>query len=221
MWPAILGVGVILVSFVLLRVNPATAGALSPGFRTPIIALEFAESEAEIEALFGKDAAQRTALMKAFDRGNWIDFGYMALYAGFLATFSLALRWVTKRPFFIIPAMLSGVIFLADLLENVQLLGIMTRLNTGDYAAQLWWLGIFTWLKWGMLAVVFLLFVPYFWRGSVWQKGVAATAVGTAILAVSAFLNRGAVTELFATAVALMFVWLIVYAWLMVLKWER
>ena len=139
------------------------------GFSTPILAFEFVETEQEVIDLFGSDPAVRAELVRRFDLGNWVDFLYMLLYAGLLFLFAVQLVRVNAsteqgrsgRFLYYIPAFLAVVIFAGDLLENIQLLRITANLD-GEYGRQLTLLPIFTWIKWGGLAIYFLLLTPYF-----------------------------------------------------------
>lgn len=205
----ILGVGALVMTLVLSLIGPRQTGVMPPGFITPVMAFEFAASEAEVYRLFEPEGSAA-----AMDRVNRWDFLYMALYSAFLGTFALAVARRTDRLYFYIPAALALVILYADALENVQLLGLTYRmeLDGGSLAATLDRLHFYTWLKWGGLAVYFLLLAPYFRGLSGRWRWVWLPALLPAVLAAVAFLNRGLPNELMALAIGVMFLLLTVYA---------
>lgn len=214
----LLGIGLIAMSAVLLVVNPGTAFALPEGFFTPVVAFEFVETAAEVRQLFGPaPTPERAALVRAMDLGSRIDFGYMLLYAAFLAAFCHTAARRSGRRWFYLGAALAVLAAAADAVENMQLLAITARLDAPDLAAaigrELLVLRWATWLKWGGLAVLFLSLAPYFARGNSYARFVGTFTAVPFVLGVLAFFNRGLLNELFALSVALMFLLLIIYAW--------
>lgn len=204
----ILGLGALAMTVVLTLIGPRQIGPLPPGFITPVIAFEFAESGEEVYRLFESDGSA-----DAMNRVNRWDFLYMTLYSLFLATFALAAGRRTGRAIFYVAAALALVILYADALENIQLLGLTLQMEVGGrLTAMLDRLHVYTWLKWGGLALYFVLLAGYFrglagrWR-SVWL--VAALP---ALLAVVAFFRRGLPNELLALSIGVMFLLLTVYA---------
>ena len=211
----ILGLGTIAMTLVLALIGPRQIGPLPPGFITPVMAFEFAETPAEVQTLFRPEGSAA-----AMDRVNRWDFLYMALYNAFLGVFALAAARHSGRRFFYIPAALALVILAADALENVQLLGITRLLGDGEIAPILGQLSpllgrlrFYTWLKWGGLALYGLLIAVYF-RGLPGRwRWVAPVVVLPAVLAVLALVARGLPHELMALGVGVMFVLLTVFAW--------
>lgn len=205
----ILGVMALAMTLLLNGVGPRQTGPLPPGFLTPIIAFEFAESEAEVYRLFQPDGSAA-----AMDRLNRWDFLFMAVYSLFLFTFALAAARGAGRPALYAAAALAPLILAADALENVQLLGLTMRmqLEGGSLAATLDRLHVYTWLKWGGLAAYFVLIASYFReRPGVW-RGIWLAAQLPALLAVLAFLRRGLPSELLALSVGVMFLLMTVFA---------
>lgn len=205
----LLGLGALAMTLILALIGPRETGPLPPGFITPIMAFEFAGSEAEVYRLFEPDGSAA-----AMDRVNRWDFLYMALYSAFLGAFAFALARHTGQTIFISAAILALVIFFADLMENIQLLGLTYRmqLDGGSLEGTLARLHVYTWLKWGGLALYFLLLVPYFRGLSGAWRWVWLPALLPAVLAAVAFLNRGLANELMALSIGLMFLLLTVYA---------
>lgn len=205
-----LGLGALAMTLLLSLLGPGETGALAPGFITPVMAFEFAETEAEVWELF-RPAGSAAAM----DRVNRWDFLYMAIYNLFLAAFAVACARQTGRRFFYIPAALALFILLADALENAQLLGLtyQTTLDGGSMDGLLRRLRLFTWLKWGGLALYFALLGPFFRNHTGLWRAVGAVGLLPVILAVVAATHRGLPNELMALAIGLMFVLLTAYSW--------
>lgn len=203
----ILGLGAVAVTLLLSFVGPRPA-ALPAGFITPVLAFEFAKSEAEVRQIIDPVGDVRPAM----DRVNQLDFLYIALYGGCLFTFALTCDRLTGRRLFFGAAALAIGIMAADILENVQLLTITAHMDDGGFAGELTRLRLFTWLKWGGLAVYFALLWPYFARLGGPARWLGAICFLPLLLGAVAFLSRGLMSELFALSVGLMFLMLTAYS---------
>ncbi|MBP6786137.1 MAG: hypothetical protein KA170_01010 [Candidatus Promineofilum sp.] len=205
----ILGLGALAMTVILAFIGPRQTGPLPPGFMTPVLAFEFAETEAEVYRLFEPDGSA-----DGMDRLNRWDFLYMALYSSFLGTFALAAGRRTGRAIFYVAAALALIVLYADALENVQLLGLTLQreMDGGGLAAMLERLRFYTWLKWGGLALYSLLIGSYF-RGLPGRwRAVGIVSFLPALLAVAALFRRGLPNELMALAIGILFLLLTVYA---------
>ncbi len=208
----LLGIAVIAMSVVLMLISPSKKPEMPEGFFTPIIAFEFMQTPQEVQQLFGPpDSSEREDMVWKMTVKNWIDFLYMLLYASFSGLFCVTFARHTHSKILCSGAMLAIVVLLADFLENLQLLGIMAKLPTGQFEQELRLLHLFTWLKWGGLALMFVLLAPYLLQGTLFSKIIGGWGIAAAILAVAAYLHRSVLTEIFCLAVALMFVLLIVW----------
>jgi hypothetical protein len=207
-----LGLAVITMSIILLFVFPSKAPSLPKGFITPIIAFEFVQSPDEVFQMFGgENLAIRNQMVDAMDLGNRLDFVYMVLYSMFLLLFSSTGARITKNPYFYAGAAIALAVLAGDVMENIQLLGITANLSTGDIEPYFGLLYTFTWIKWGGLALVFLILSPWFFKGSLFSKMIGAIAIISFILGIAAFLQRSVVNEIFALSVALMFILMIIF----------
>jgi hypothetical protein len=206
-----IGVALLAITAVLLAVLPKHAAALSPGFRTPMLAFEFARTRGEVEALFGAPgSAQRAALVRAMDLGNTIDFAFMVAYSAFLASFALGVARVAGRAYTLV-AVLAPVAAVADFAENLQLFAMTGRLGA-TYDEALSRLAVFTWTKWGGLAVCLVWLSPWLLRGRGIQRVTGVLSVLTGVLAIAAAISRGALTEAFSAVLSVTFVGLFVVA---------
>lgn len=124
------------------------------GYKSKIIAFEFVKSEADVWTVLDSLSKEELAGM---DRGNYIDFAFMLCYGAFISFFfllayrQLAAKWLQ------VGVLLGLIVFLGDLLENIQLLNI-TRAYAGDPAQMnigvfITQLQLFTWIKWMGLGI--------------------------------------------------------------------
>jgi hypothetical protein len=146
---ALLGIATLVLGVIMLFVFPFSA-ELTPGFRTPIIAFEFARSDADLAFLSGSSEAAASN-RDSMDAGHRWDAVFPFAYAGFVAFLLLELiaggqRWLW------LAMPLALVIIPLDLQENAILLAITEILRTsGSTTALLQDLHTATWLKWGAL----------------------------------------------------------------------
>jgi hypothetical protein len=210
-----LGLSVIAMSIVLLFIFPSKAPSLPEGFITPIIAFEFIQSPDEVFQMFGgADLAVQNKMVDAMDLGNRLDYVYMCLYSMFLLLFSTTCAKIAKKPYYYAGAVIALAVLAGDAMENIQLLGITENLSTGDIEPFLGLLYLFTWIKWGGLALVFLILSPWFFKGGLFSKTIGALAIVSFILGIAAFLHRSIINEIFALSVALMFILMIIYCFI-------
>lgn len=205
----IFGLGTLAVLLILSRVGPRQVGPLPPGFITPVMAFEFARTQQEVEQLF-----QPPGSAAGMDRVNRWDFLFMTCYSLLLGTYALAVASRTGRSIFYVAVALAPLIWLADVIENVQLLGLTRGLALGDDPGlMLARLRVATGLKWAGLSVYFLLLAGWFRsRGGLWRVA-QALAFLPAIFGLSTLVVRGLPHELMALAIGLLFIVLTADAW--------
>lgn len=208
----IVGVLVIAMSIVLLFIFPAKAPRLPDGFFTPIVAFEFIETKAEVFQMFVATNGQtRQAMVDAMDLGNRLDYIYMCLYSFFLLLFSLKCGQISGKKYFYISAAMAIMVLLGDAFENVQLLEITAGIESGDFEVQLGRLHMFTWIKWGGIAAIFLVLTPWFMKGGMFSKVIGVIGGVCFLLGVVSFMHRSVITEIFGLSVAVMFMLMIIY----------
>lgn len=206
-----IGVALLAVTAVLLGVLPKHAGQLPPGFRTPILAFEFARTHGEVEALFGAPgSSERATLVRAMDRGNTIDFLFMVVYSAFLAFFALGVARLAGRRYALV-AVVAPLAALADCCENLQLFAITSHLGA-NYEEALSRLLVFTWIKWGGLAFSLTWLSPFLLRAGGVERVTGVLGATAGLLAVLAALSRGPWTEAFSAALSVTFLGLFVVA---------
>jgi hypothetical protein len=210
-----IGICVIITSIILLAIFPRHAPKLPGGFFTPIIAFEFIRAPQEVMDLFGQAGSpEQQGLARAMNLGNRIDFLYMVLYTAFLFVFCRRAAFIRERKVYYMGCILTPVILAGDFLENLQLLGITSRLGSGGFEHQLALLKVFTWQKWGGITLIFLILLPYFLQGGTLPRIIAACSAAAACLCAPAFFHPGLANELFSLSVAIVFLLMISYSFL-------
>ncbi len=206
------GLLVIVMSVVLVILFPSKASKLPDGFFTPIIAFEFIETRPEVfQMFFSTDGTVHQTMVDAMDLGNQLDFIYMLLYSTFLMMFSVKCAEISSKRFYYIGAALALIVLLADAMENMQLMGITANLDTGNFDHYLSWLHVFTWIKWGGIAAIFLVLFFWFIKGGLFSKIIGLTGILSAAAGIAAYLNRSVINEIFSLSVAMMFIMMIIY----------
>lgn len=151
-----LGLGVILLSILPSQAN------LSKGFKTPIIAFEFAKTPDDLAFLSGSSASSRHHRTQ-MDKAHTWDMFFPFAYGGFLALllWGLLLRGY-KAAWLGLPFAL--LIIPLDILENLVLLDITEALRQGHPALDplLHTVHIRTWLKWGAIGTA-IGFISFGW----------------------------------------------------------
>ena len=152
------------IAIVMMFIFPSKAD-LPEGFSTPIIAFEFAQSEADITYLTDTAKNAEENRHKMFTGLKW-DMAFPFAYGGFifLLILQIALAQRTnKLPWAgLLPALLIAPF---DLLENVQMLAILKAIESAALSAELFSnLFLATWLKWGAIGVAMGILAIAFWQ---------------------------------------------------------
>jgi len=139
-------------TFVLSRVLPSELASPLGGLRTPIIALELAQSRLDLLAVLGApDDPGRSSRIAAMLRGHELDAGYLVVYNLFLGLLLWALARESSSRLPLLAIALPFCAAAADAWENVILVALLATLDHPD--ALLKTLAVATWCKWGALAV--------------------------------------------------------------------
>jgi hypothetical protein len=91
-----------------------------------MLAFELAESPADLARVMGPNppTAKAIAVREALDHANYIDFIYMALYAGFIAFSCAHLGLAQKRRWLLVAAMFGPIAACFDVAANLALLSL-------------------------------------------------------------------------------------------------
>lgn len=211
------GAGMLLVGAALAVILPRTVPKLPEGFWTPIIAFEFARAPADVAGLFTRaDGSLDPVLLDAMDLGNAVDYAFLLLYGGFLATTASLVAKEAGNKYRVAGA-LAIVAAGSDAFENGQLLAISRALRDGaDYKTQLALLAQSTWTKWGCLVLALAWLSPWLFRASRVGKLAALLAWAAAGCFAAALVQRGALLECMSLCVT----GSCVATWIVVMRWS-
>jgi len=190
-WP---GLFVVAISIVLLRVQPSRMHELPAGMLTPVLALELAQTPAEVERIFGTAPAERARFETRMIRGTWIDFALLATYGLFLAGVAHELsRSGSRSARFAVLLAVAAACF--DAAENWQLLGIFANLG-GHYEGALATLRIVTWGKWWCLGAYFAAVAAPAWALGGFARAAAISGIVGGVASIAALPLRGIPAEI-------------------------
>ena len=201
------GLLTVILGLTIVLIMPSTAN-LTEGYRTPIIAFEFAKTEADLAFLTDSDpngAENRDKI----DRGHRWDMLFPVAYGLFLALLLIQMAQAGfKLGWLFVPFALFAIPF--DLWENTILLSITASLRQGGTGTEfLGKLHIATWLKWGAIG---LGAAGVGWGA--WQKEEywsAVLAIGTFLMTAISWLlgSQPFWVELMALMVFIFFLWFV------------
>jgi len=168
---AILGIATLVLGIIMLFVFPHKA-ELAAGFRTPIIAFEFAKTDADLAFLSGDSQTSRQN-RDMMDAGHSWDMVFPFAYAGFVSL--LLLQGVVRGQYLLALAIPIAVLIIPfDIRENANLLAITKALgNAESIEVLLQELRVATWLKWGALGIS----IAALAAGSLLEKSYASALV--------------------------------------------
>lgn len=202
---SIFGLMTILLGLILLSILPSKAN-LSDGYRTPVIAFEFARVESDLSFLSGTSAVSQKNRKQMVNAHSW-DMVFPFAYGGLLFLLLLGLFFNGFRLAALgLPISLLAIYF--DLVENFTLLEILQILNSqsvvGEYLASLYPI---TWLKWGSIAIcIFIISIGLFLKKEYYSFGIGVAASLTSFCCW--FLSTPPLlAELMSLLIAIFFVW--------------
>jgi len=191
---------------------------LAEGFRTPIIAFEFAQTEADLAFLSGNSAASKQNRDK-MDAGHQWDMAFPFAYGVFIALLILPMALSGRRGMLV--GMLAALLIIPfDIYENLTLIDITASFRNpmplGDLLNQLY---IATWLKWGAIGIsITMLTLGLFRTGRYFSAVVAMTAAAGVV---AAFLSGSnpMMTELMSMLVLIFFLYFSISSYITLWRW--
>lgn len=201
---AVLGMATIILGVVLLVTFPVSA-ELSEGFRTPIIAFEFAKTEADLAFLSGSSEVNRLNREK-MDAGHVWDMAFPFAYGGFIALMLLLIFKNGHR--FVWLGMLFAVSIIPfDINENLTMLQITQALaNAASIENLLIELQIATWLKWGAIGISMAVLAMGFTANKEYGSAVVSLIAALAIAVCWISNAEPSITEIMSVLTFLFFV---------------
>ena len=142
---AVTGIALTIFGLFMIDKFPTVGHDISEGFGGPVFAFEMARTQMDVAAVFGPDGdPARAARIAQMNEGNYWDFPFMALYAGFMALFFLAAKKTSSKAVWKWLAGIAVISGLADAGENVILLGLTANIETAPHVGMLF---IPVWIK--------------------------------------------------------------------------
>lgn len=156
------------------------------GFSNPVLALEFAQTNATINALF--DRTKSDSLVKYdpsdiyfkaqfMDTATNLDYLFILAYGSFMLFFALQCKRIGEKHYWlaILFALLAAM---ADVMENgllKEIFGLVAELKT-DFSVYFSPLHFWTRLKFFSTGAYFLVLAPFFWKANWLGKLVVLSA---------------------------------------------
>lgn len=198
------------IGLALMFINPAVAGQLPEGFFTPIIALEFMSNTEDLSRFFNITSVAE--LKNSFLLGNQVDYAFMFAY-GIFALLCGRLIYLDSRiktVWLSFPLVL--LIIFSDLFENMNIAEILAMKEYYNAELILDQLQLFTWLKWGSLSALMLLYSVYFLQGNWWKIIIGVIMLSSFCFAVAAFYLGGIYCEIMSVNIMASFIGLLIFA---------
>ncbi|MCO5231459.1 MAG: hypothetical protein M9958_09920 [Chitinophagales bacterium] len=207
----------ILISILMISVGIATSyfntvitGPLANGFFTPIIALEFMDNINDLVSFF--DISTVKHLKASLTIGNQLDYAFMTLYGLFAICVGILIYIETKIKAIWLSIPLVILIVVSDVFENLNIAEILSIQELQNANLLLEQLQIFTWLKWGGLSALMLLFSVYFLQGNWWKILIGIFLLSSIGFYCAAYFLRGIYCEIFSLSIMLNFVLLLLFS---------
>ncbi len=206
----VLGIIMIIASVLITYFNTVITGPLPEGFVNPIIALEFINQPIELTNFF--DIITVKSLKESLTIGNQIDYFYMFSYGIFALMCGRLMYIETKVKALWLSLPLVAIIITADAFENLNIAEIIAMNDYQNADLILDQLQLFTWLKWGSIAALMLLYSVYFFQGNWWKILIGIVLASTFVMYGVAFYLRGMYCEIFALNIMLGFTGLLIFS---------
>ncbi|MFK7935946.1 MAG: hypothetical protein AB8G22_20705 [Saprospiraceae bacterium] len=215
----LLALATLLTSLFLSSLFPAEMAQMPEGFQVPIIAYEFLQTETEVQQLFGAASPERQEWIEGMYLGHQWDTLYLMIYGAFLAAWGYYAAQQTKNNSFYAICVLALTASLGDVFENQQLVAILPKIDAGGFTAELDQLFIFTWIKWGALALA--LNALAFFTTRHFKLGKLHLVIGgvTLLLGIMAFFQRSVLTSYFTFGITLQFLLLMIMS--VIIVWRN
>ncbi len=206
--------GLLLVPFLLI-INEFSPPAekIPEGYSSTIVAFEFVSNEDELKEVLEPLNSEE---LKNLDRLNYVDFGFMILYGIFWFLFVSTIGQIEENQWLKKGRWLIPVAVLSDALENVQLLKLTDpiALQNGGITDLIFLLGLFTWIKWLLLAIVLSLLGYRFLLSSKFNLTGYLLFVPLALGLVAFAGDSRNFEDLFTTSIFLVFFVLFIYCFI-------
>jgi len=216
---AIFGLATIILAIIMLFTFPMSA-ELSEGFRSPIIAFEFAKTEADLAFLSGSSELSRLN-RENMDAGHQWDMFFPFAYGGFIALMLLKLAR-GGRGFAWLGILFALLIIPFDLNENQTLLQITAALeHSNTVESLLQELHTATWLKWGAIGLSISVLSLGFFANKEYSSAALSTLTALSIAASWGTNAQPNITEAMSVILSLFFLIFAIQACIQIWRLSR
>ncbi len=177
------GLATIALAVLTLVFFPTIVNAFPPGYGTPVIAFEFAQSPSDIHTLFGyPESANWQYWVRQMKTGTYVDFAFILAFGTFMVSFFHAAYRQTAMPIYKFLAAVALIAALSDIAEDILALKILANIEASNGVE---WMHYFAKAKFlglglvGLGAGLFLLRQPRILRKI---EGVFAAVGGAVVL---------------------------------------
>ena len=211
-WPLI-PILILLTGFMVWMNSYMPPADLAPhGYSSVILAFEFILNQSDLDAVL---SPLSTAQIADLDMVNYIDFAYMVIYSSLLAGVFYITWKMEGLKFLKLGMAFAACALFSDLFENFQLLDLTKMYSsstTEGLDSVMSNLFIFTWLKWGSLAIAMALLVPVLMKRGLLSKVIAfVLLLPIGFLIIAALTPSPAVIDKFAMTIIFGFLALAIY----------
>ncbi|HEV2198734.1 MAG TPA: hypothetical protein VGR73_02860 [Bryobacteraceae bacterium] len=169
-----------LMSLILVNGRPYFTNASRPprGILDPHVALQMARSVQEVDAILSDAPSPDREAMRV---KQYIDFAFIATYAGLFVVISWALARMNRWGWLI--GIFSVLAAFHDVKENLDILGILDRPLNGTTQGMISHLHLMSVGKWGFAAAAIMALGVFAWRSRRWYlKLIAGVDLAAAAL---------------------------------------
>jgi len=160
-------------------------------YSSPLVDFEFSRNQNDVTQIFTDDQGIKDDIMKGINVQNKIDFVFMIIYSSFLFLVFRKLFLIKNESIMIVGMILSVIILTADFTENIALLNITAKLQTGkEYGRDLQILIPATHAKWYMLTIVFAILSYFYFRENISGKILSVLSLLPLIFAIISIISK-------------------------------
>jgi len=202
---AVFAVLTMVLSIIMLFKYPAQA-ELSDGYKTPVIAFEFAQSPEDLQFMTSDSPAAVNNRI-AMRLGQKYDTFFPFLYAGLITMCILSIS--SKINILAIVGILFSIFIIpSDLYENSIMNSIIDSLESGQSITFLLSaLHIATWLKWGNIALAMLILSIQSYLNKDWFPSILISGIASAMIFTTWITGSAIVAEIMMLSVSVFFIY--------------
>jgi len=182
------------------------------GYSSVIIAFEMVSNEEELSEVLTPLSSDE---VQGLDMLNYVDFGFMLAYGFFIWFFISLLSKELNLDYMKKVRWLAVAVVLLDVLENIQLLRLSQFMDGSVEKASYFilLLSVFTWMKWLLLAFIFVVIGNALMKLSIRSKLTGALlTVPFALGLIAFFTNTPSYEDIFAISIFGCFFVMILYS---------